>query len=443
MNNLLPTISSLLAPSSSPAFHLCLRHRFPSCSRRFDTFCRWAPPSSRRRRRRIARRWENLNRPPSTVEEETTVKVVIDVAGAKARVSNAVEDFVLAGEEAIRDLSTLISFDQDRRMIISCRRSSLEFLGMLVACSLCLVALARALARLSIVFRGRKWKGGSGSGVVVRRDRSLGGREVVVATRSGEWETGRSQKDFDAPNPLSAIQTVRLEKGEREKRFSKVEKLPGWWPKMESSQAKLFVEPEFQREAHRIMRAIMNNRLMGRDITDDDILQLRRVCRASGARVSFDTLNTRDSFYRASVNFVLDICCSKIWDKAMVQVDGEDAPHFLAGLAENIGLENIRASTIISASVAARVRSLFLQAWALEMQGERSQSLQELQKICLVLQTFLPDEHSPEMEMVAKSLEKHLKLAQREQLLNLYTGVCSTHSRSIAAEALGLDFESP
>ncbi|CAN6448873.1 unnamed protein product [Victoria cruziana] len=437
MNNLLHTISSFASPSSFPAVHRCLHHRFPYCSRRFDTFCRWAPPSSRRRRRRLARRWEN--RPPSsTVEEEPTVKMVIDVAGAKAKVSNAVEDFVLAGEEAVRDLCTLISFDQDRRVIISCRRSTLEFLGIALACSFCLVAFARAFVRLSVVFRGRKFKGGSGSGLVVRRDRSLGGREVVVATRSDEWEASRSKRDFDAANPSSAIRSAGLQKGEREKRFSKVDKLPSWWPKMESSQPRRLVQPEFQREADRIIRAIMNNRLMGRDITDDDILQLRRVCRASGARVSFDTLNARDSFYRTSVKFVLDMCCSKIWDNATVQVDGEEAPHFLAGLAENIGLEDIRASNIVSASVAARVRSLFLQAWALEMQGERSGSLQELQKISLMLRTFLPDEHSPEMEMVGKGLEKHLKLDQREQLLNLYTGVCSNQSQSIAAEALGL-----
>lgn len=63
---------------------------------------------------------------------------------------------------------------------------------------------------------------------------------------------------------------------------------------------------------------------------------------------------------------ILSYSFSKIWDNATVQVDGEEAPHFLAGLAENIGLEDIRASNIVSASVAARVRSLFLQAWVRE-----------------------------------------------------------------------------
>lgn len=36
--------------------------------------------------------------------------------------------------------------------------------------------------------------------------------------------------------------------------------------------------------------------------------QLRQICRASRVRVTFDTTNTRDSFYRVSVDFVLNTC---------------------------------------------------------------------------------------------------------------------------------------
>lgn len=36
--------------------------------------------------------------------------------------------------------------------------------------------------------------------------------------------------------------------------------------------------------------------------------QLRQICRTSGVRVSFDTTNTRDSFYRVSVEYVLNVC---------------------------------------------------------------------------------------------------------------------------------------
>lgn len=36
--------------------------------------------------------------------------------------------------------------------------------------------------------------------------------------------------------------------------------------------------------------------------------QLRRICRISGIRISFGTTNTRDSFFRTSVDFVLNLC---------------------------------------------------------------------------------------------------------------------------------------
>lgn len=46
-----------------------------------------------------------------------------------------------------------------------------------------------------------------------------------------------------------------------------------------------------------------------------------------------------------------------------VQIDGEDARGFIAGLADNIGLDKIRAARMVAAAVAARTRSWLLQAW--------------------------------------------------------------------------------
>ena len=37
-------------------------------------------------------------------------------------------------------------------------------------------------------------------------------------------------------------------------------------------------------------------------------IQLRRVCRIAGVKVSIEPTNTRDSFYRTSVDFVLNAC---------------------------------------------------------------------------------------------------------------------------------------
>ncbi|WMV48603.1 hypothetical protein MTR67_041988 [Solanum verrucosum] len=44
----------------------------------------------------------------------------------------------------------------------------------------------------------------------------------------------------------------------------------------------------------------------------------------------------------------------------------------------------------------------------------------------------------PEMEMVARGLEKHLKVDQREFLMNSLLHVCGDETRRSVAEALGL-----
>jgi len=49
----------------------------------------------------------------------------------------------------------------------------------------------------------------------------------------------------------------------------------------------------------------------------------------------------------------------------LVHINGKDSQQFLAGFAENIGLENVRATTIVSAAVAACTRSCLLQAWVI------------------------------------------------------------------------------
>lgn len=57
--------------------------------------------------------------------------------------------------------------------------------------------------------------------------------------------------------------------------------------------------------------------------------------------------------------------CRALSNSTTVEIDGEDAREFITGLADNIGLENIRAARMVSAAVAARTRSCFLQAWVI------------------------------------------------------------------------------
>ncbi|KAG5530884.1 hypothetical protein RHGRI_025736 [Rhododendron griersonianum] len=333
-------------------------------------------------------------------------------------VRKALNEFVRSGNEALEDLTTLIALDADRGVVISCRPSTLRFVGGLVACGFVIVVLVK----LGLGFWG-KMGFGNRSGVVRRRDRSLGGREVVVATRRDARDGGIRVSE----NPPAAVRAVGSE-----------EMLPSWWPVSLPPPVLIDEKEQYQRMASRLIRAIMDYRIGGKDILEDDIIQFRRLCRTSGARVSFDTTNGRDSFYRASVHFVFDHCGRVQNHSTSVQIDGEDARQFVAGLADNIGLENTRAARIVSAAVAARTRSCFLQAWALEMQGKHSEAAVELSKICLIHRIFPPEECSPEMEMVAQGLEKHLKVQQREFLMDTLVGVCGKRSHRSMAEALGL-----
>ncbi|OVA11712.1 hypothetical protein BVC80_8205g4 [Macleaya cordata] len=353
--------------------------------------------------------------------------------------------FVSSGNEALEDLKTLVTVDDDRRVIIACRRSSLQFFGNFILWGLVVVVAVRVLMELG--FLG--FRGGYGGGFVWRRDRSLAGKEVVVAKRRFKEREGKKKDlNFRVPiNPLTpARDTTNVKITEAEfsprKHATSEERLPKWWPvSVPSSLASnpTMNSKESQKEADIVMRAIMDNRMSGKDITEDDIIQqFRQICKRSGARVLIETANARDSFYRASVDLVMNACSRSINHSTVVQIDGENAQHFVAGIAFNIGLDSIRAAKIVSAAVAARTRSWFLQAWALEMQGKRMEAVEELSKICLIHQIFPPEESSPEMEMVARGLEKHLRREQREFLFDLLVEICGAGSRRSAAEALGL-----
>lgn len=195
---------------------------------------------------------------------------------------------------------------------------------------------------------------------------------------------------------------------------------------------------KWARLANRLVRAIIDNRITGRDYRYDDAIQLRQLCKISGVKVSFDTENARDSFYRAAINFVLDDCSRAAQDMGAAQINGENPRIFLAGLASNIGLDKFRAATLVCASIAARTRACFLQCWALEIQGKRPEALDELLKICRIHYIFPPEENSAEMEMVAGGLKKNLQVAERVHLLSLYRSVCTAGNFRTAAEALGL-----
>ncbi|XP_039019549.1 uncharacterized protein LOC120151072 [Hibiscus syriacus] len=351
--------------------------------------------------------------------------------------------FVSFSNDAFQDLIHSVHIDtQTRTFRLSCRQSTLKFFAVVLVCGFLIAFAFRLCIKLGVAIRAQflpKPK------VIVRRDRSLGGREVIVGTNrnQGHLPPPTNFNAFD--DPLSLSTTSTLANRTNYSRLHVSEKLPKWWPQPVSAPktASVFDSEYYQTRANRLVKAIIDNRLSGKDFTEEDIIQLRQICRTSGVRVSIDTTNTGDSLYRAAVELVLNVCCRASSQSTDVQIDGEDARQFFAGLVENIGLDNIRASRMTSAGVAARTRYCFLQAWAFEMQGKRTEAVSELSKICLIClmhSIFPPGESSPEMEMVARALEKILKVEQRELLMTMVLAICncSEEIRRSTAEALGL-----
>ncbi|GMP78366.1 hypothetical protein CsSME_00034309 [Camellia sinensis var. sinensis] len=432
-----PSSSPTLPPSNPPKWRITY---YPIISTVSSSLRR-----HHRRRRRSSP--ETPTKPKSSPpSDDQNLQMVIDIEHLSNKASLSLKrllsssqlrfnQFVQSGNEALDDLQTLITFDPNRRVIVSCRQSTLHFIGNLLLWSCVIVFGFRVLVKLGLGFWGRLGFGNS-SGVIMRRDRSLGGREVVVA-RKTDTHSDRNFRVLENPLSETAVRASEVMPKNWVRR-AKEKKLPSWWPVLLPPPVLNDDKQEYQRMAHRLIRAIMDYRINGRDISEEDIFQFRRLCRTSGARVSFDTTNARDSFYRASIDFVFNICGSVANPFTSVYIDGEDARQFIAGLADNIGLENTRAARIVSGAVAARTRSCFLQAWAFEMQGKHSEAVAELSKICLIHQIFPPEECSPEMEMVARGLEKHLKVEQRKFLMDTLVEVCGKGSHRSMAEALGL-----
>ncbi|XP_075484334.1 uncharacterized protein LOC142524297 isoform X1 [Primulina tabacum] len=331
--------------------------------------------------------------------------------------------------ESFDDLKTVITVDNrdGGGVVITCKRSIVDFFVAILLSSFVIIFTSRALFKL------RKY---DGERLIYKRDRSLGGREVVVGKSQGSLPTTHKSAASSGENS-DYFNQKKIRPTQMWGRRKEV--LPQWWPQvLNSGSIETSNTEEYQRMANQLTREIMDRKMSGQDILADDIVQLRHICKCYGVRSFTDTENARDSLYRASINFVLNYCESISDISTSVHINGEDARDFIAGLADNIGLENTRAARMVSAAVAAHTRSRILQAWALEVQNKHSESLVELFKVCLIHRIFPPGESSLEMEMVARGLAKSLSVEQRELIFTSFSIICGHEMHQSTAEALGL-----
>ncbi|AQK94092.1 hypothetical protein ZEAMMB73_Zm00001d010456 [Zea mays] len=175
-------------------------------------------------------------------------------------------------DAAYRDLRSAVREVSGDRVVLTFRRSSLRYLtGALLFLLACAIA-----ARLLLGMVLRAWQrrglrrglwGEGGRAVVRRRDRSLGGKEVVVAVSSP---------------PKEAARTSRVAEPAKEvwRGYSQA-KLPDWWPNVGATVMEPGPEMEkWARMANRLVRAIIDSRVMGRDYRYDDAIQV--ACKFTG-----------------------------------------------------------------------------------------------------------------------------------------------------------------
>ncbi|RAL53374.1 hypothetical protein DM860_007046 [Cuscuta australis] len=416
---------------------------------------RFSPSSPRRRhhRRRLLHKFfpdYSTGFGPSSSPFGKSLKLTPAVLSVPTRplhrfrdvIESKLGEFLDSGRKAVEDLQTLVLVDDSTgEVVISCSRSTVQFLGTIFLSSIIIHFTIRGLSKL-VALGFRKNHSAGNAQLVYKRDRSLSGREVLVAKREGtdvRTYTNRVNMlqsiDAEGNEILGSLDQVRGKRSS--KRSSSVTRLPKWWPAFtDSCQGPMEYQEENQRIANKLVRAILDNRMSGRDVLENDIIQLRQICKPSKVRVSFSTEHARDSLYRTSVDYVLNFCESTVNQLGPIHIDGEDVQKFIAGLADNIDIENTRAARMVSAAVAARTRSRLLQAWS-----KHVGAVDELRKICFIHKIFPPEECSAEMEMVGRGLQKHLNVDQRKFLLNMFRGICGENSDRGVAEALGLSLD--
>ena len=95
---------------------------------------------------------------------------------------NSEHSLISSADDALSDLCTLVSLDNNRRLVLSYRRSTFRFLANSVTVCFVVVLGFRVLFFLLSMLRSSGYRNGAGH-VVVRRDWSLGGKVVVITRR--------------------------------------------------------------------------------------------------------------------------------------------------------------------------------------------------------------------------------------------------------------------
>nr|XP_025674632.1 uncharacterized protein LOC112775295 isoform X2 [Arachis hypogaea] len=278
---MLSSVNTCALPSSCSQFSLPLSSRCLFISASFRRQTRTRPRTrTRRRRNKLSSpsaptfTTTTITTSTSFISSEPKLETVIDINKLTSQASSTfrslfpstLRKFVSSAADAYTDLQTLVTLDHDRRLVVSCRPSTLHFLGTSALFSFVAFSILRFL--VNSVSRFLSWRrNASAYRPMVRRDRSLGGKEVVVG-----W--GESAVSKGPANPLSPADGGTLKRGAKKNKIRLERKLPKWWPAVINGAVfDLDEQDEFKRQAYRVVRAITDSRMAGNDIMEDDIIQ--------------------------------------------------------------------------------------------------------------------------------------------------------------------------
>lgn len=174
------------------------------------------------------------------------LSLTLDVQRISNLANSRFQLFLDSSKDAFSDLQTLVALDDNRRVVVSCKKSTMQFVGGVVILGFVFGFAIRILVKLGSALKGNFQ---SNPKFVVRRDRSLGGKEVVVSVDSIR-SSSRDSKTSIASDQVSPSNSIP-----RNLQLKAQDNLPKWWPTSLSSQNLDVVDKEeYQREANRIVR---------------------------------------------------------------------------------------------------------------------------------------------------------------------------------------------
>ncbi|KAH7439570.1 hypothetical protein KP509_04G067400 [Ceratopteris richardii] len=161
------------------------------------------------------------------------------VRTSTARVVTLSKGLVNDGRMLLNDLCSSVSVDRDKRVVITLRRSSIDFAVSALLWSSLFILAWKIICKVSEKYSWG-WEENLRPRSVVKRDRSLGGREVLVGRNivnihnRRQW-TGSLDDRGRKFNPLDAVKTSLSEKDfidqNRGKPLRKADReLSEWWP---------------------------------------------------------------------------------------------------------------------------------------------------------------------------------------------------------------------